>query len=86
MTKNHNVIPFPNKYEIKKDKYIKIRDEVEKKLFKYAIGEKDLWAVSMAAGRFAAMNLQKMEGDKKSLEFFENCITTQKKSEKLSDS
>ena len=66
--------------ETKKNKYIKIRDEIEKILFSYAVQEKDLWAVSLAAGRFASMNLNKIDGTDKTIEFFKNCIETQKKS------
>ena len=65
----------------KKNKYVKIRDEIEKLLFSYAIKEKDLWAVSLAAGRFASMNLDKIDGTDKTIEFFKNCIDTQKKNE-----
>ena len=46
-----------------------------------ALNKKDLWAVSLAAGRFAAMNLQKIVGEKKAMEFFKNCVDTQKCSE-----
>ena len=55
-----------------------VRDEIEKILFSYAVNENDLWAVSLAAGRFSAMNLEKIEGEEKALKFFENCINTQK--------
>ena len=58
---------------------MKIRDEIEKILFSYAMKEKDLWAVSLAAGRFASMNLDKIDGTEKTIEFFKNCIETQKK-------
>ena len=59
---------------------MKIRDEIEKILFSYAIKEKDLWAVSLAAGRFASMNLDQIDGTEKTIEFFfKNCIETQKK-------
>ena len=79
MKKNQNILKFPNPVEIKKQKYMKIRDEIEKILFSYAIKEKDLWAVSLAAGRFASMNLDKIDGTEKTIEFFKNCIETQKK-------
>ncbi len=78
MLENQNILKFPNPVEIKKNKYIKIRDEIEKILFNYAIKEKDLWAVSLAAGRFASMNLDKIDGTDKTIEFFKNCIDTQK--------
>ena len=80
MIENQNILKFPNPVEIKKNKYIKIRDEIEKILFSYAVQEKDLWAVSLAAGRFASMNLNKIDGTDKTIEFFKNCIETQKKS------
>lgn len=79
MIENQNILKFPNPVEIKKNKYVKIRDEIEKILFNYAIKEKDLWAVSLAAGRFASMNLDKIDGTEKTIEFFKNCIETQKK-------
>ena len=79
MIENQNILKFPNPVEIKKNKYVKIRDEIEKILFSYAVKEKDLWAVSLAAGRFASMNLDKIDGTDKTIEFFKNCIDTQKK-------
>ena len=79
MIENQNILKFPNPVEIKKNKYVKIRDEIEKILFSYAVKEKDLWAVSLAAGRFASMNLDKIDGTEKTIEFFKNCIETQKK-------
>ena len=79
MKKNQNILKFPDPVEIKKQKYMKIRDEIEKILFSYAIKEKDLWAVSLAAGRFASMNLDKIDGTERTIEFFKNCIETQKK-------
>ena len=63
-----------------------IRDEVESFLYQYACEEKDFWAVSMAAGRFSAMNLSKIEGEKTAIDFFKTCIETQKNFEKSSDS
>ena len=41
--------------------------------------ERDLWAVLLAAGRFASINLEKLDGEKETLNFFKNCIDTQKK-------
>ena len=79
MKKNQNILKFPDPVEIKKQKYMKIRDEIEKILFSYAMKENDLWAVSLAAGRFASMNLDKIDGTEKTIEFFKNCIETQKK-------
>ena len=88
MSDNQNIIQFPHNINYKKAKYIKIRDEVESLLFNYALNKKDLWAVSLAAGRFAAMNLQKIDGEEKAMNFFKNCVNTQKRSsvKKLSDS
>ena len=88
MSNNQNIIKFPNNLNFKKAKYIQIRDEIESMLFNYALNKKDLWAVSLAAGRFAAMNLQKIDGDEKTMDFFKNCVDTQKKSnsKRLSDS
>ena len=60
---------------------VEIRDEIEKFLTSYAIEERDLWAVSLAAGRFASINLEKLDGEKETLNFFKNCIDTQKKFE-----
>ena len=37
MSKNHNIIQFPNNINYKKAKYIKIRDEIESLLFNYAL-------------------------------------------------
>ena len=80
MKKNYNILKFPDPVQTKKLKYIKIRDEIEKVLFSYALTEKDLWAVSLAAGRFASMNLDRIDGTDKTIEFFRNCIETQKRS------
>lgn len=77
MSSNKNIILFPNKFDHQKEKYIQIRDEIESLLFKYANDSHDLWAVCLAAGRFSAMNLEKIDGKKKALEFFECCIDTQ---------
>ena len=60
---------------------VEIRDEIERILTNYAINERDLWAVSLAAGRFASINLEKLDGEKETLNFFKNCIDTQKKFE-----
>ena len=42
MSDNRKIIPFPDRLTIKKAKYIKIRDEIEK-FFSYAVNENDLW-------------------------------------------
>ena len=81
MNKTTNIIEFPNLTKKKKEKMVEIRDEIEKILTNYAINERDLWAVSLAAGRFASINLEKLDGEKETLNFFKNCIDTQKKFE-----
>ena len=81
MYSTNNIIEFPNLINQKKEKMVKIRDEIEKILTNYAINEQDLWAVSLAAGRFASINLEKLDGEKQTINFFKNCIETQKKFE-----
>ena len=81
MNKTRNIIEFPNLIKKKKEKMVEIRDEIEKILTKYAINERDLWAVSLAAGRFASINLEKLDGEKQTLNFFKNCIDTQRRFE-----
>ena len=85
MNNSNKIINFPKKIDIKKKKYAVIRDEVEGILYRYACDEKDLWAVAMAAGRFSSIFLSKIEGEKTAIEFFKNCIATQKNFEKSSD-
>ena len=46
-----------------------IRDEVELILSKYAIDKCDLWAVSLAAGRFASINLERFDGEEHTINF-----------------
>ena len=41
MSKNQNIIQFPNNINFKKAKYIKIRDDIESLLFNYALDKKD---------------------------------------------
>ena len=83
MKNKFNVIPFPdkkkNRSEEKKQKYIFIRDEIEKVLNKYADLYQDEWAVILAAGRFSSMKLQQIEGSDNSMDFFKKCIETQEK-------
>ena len=81
MNDTKNIIKFPNLFNKKKKKMVEIRDEIERILTNYAINERDLWAVSLAAGRFASINLEKLDGEKEPLNFFKNCIDTQKKFE-----
>ncbi len=79
MTKKCKILNFPNILENKKNKYINIRDDVENILLNYSHNKKDLWAVALAAGRFSAMTLQNLDGPEKTLDFFKNCIKTQRK-------
>ena len=81
MHSTKNIIEFPNLINQKKEKMVEIRDEIEKILTNYAINEQDLWAVSLAAGRFASINLEKLDGEKQTINFFKNCIETQRKFE-----
>ena len=81
MHNTKNIIEFPNLINQKKEKMAEIRDEIEKILTNYAINERDLWAVSLAAGRFASINLEKLDGEKQTINFFKNCIETQRKYE-----
>ena len=81
MKHQNNILKFPSLIDKKKDRLVKLRDDIEKILTNYALYEKDLWAVSLAAGRFAAINLEKLENEEKAIEFFRNCIRTQRKYE-----
>tara|TARA_E500000331_G_scaffold309092_1_gene315009 strand:- start:324 stop:596 length:273 start_codon:yes stop_codon:yes gene_type:complete len=78
MKNKNNILKFPSLIDKKKEKLVGIRDEIERILTKYALNEKDLWAVSLAAGRFSAINLERLEGEEKAIDFFKNCINTQK--------
>ena len=86
MHNSNKIINFPKKIDIKKKRYGAIRDEVESLLYRYALDEKDIWAVAMAAGRFSSIFLSKIEGEQTAIEFFKNCINTQKNFEKSRDS
>ena len=81
MSTSNNIIKFPNLLEKKKKELSEIRDEIEMILTNYSISKKDLWAVSLAAGRFSSINLMKIEGQDKAIKFFNNCMETQKKFE-----
>ena len=81
MHSTKNIIEFPNLINQKKEKMVEIRDEIEKILTNYAINEQDLWAVSLAAGRFASIHLEKLDGEEQTIIFFKNCIETQRKFE-----
>ena len=81
MSIKSNIIEFPDKIkkiqEEKKKKYNHIRDSVENLLKNYSNFYEDEWAVVLAAGRFASMRLQQIEGSESSIEFFRKCIETQ---------
>ena len=77
----NNIIEFPRLIDKKKKKLEIIRDEIEEILTGYAVNQKDIWAVSLAAGRFASINLEKIDGEQKTIDFFKSCINTQKKFE-----
>lgn len=74
-----NIINFPNLIDKKKTRFMNIRDDIERILSLYALETKDLWAVSLAAGRFASINLERLEGEEQTIKFFKSCINTQKK-------
>lgn len=76
-----NIIKFPNLIDKKKKRFRNIRDDIERILSLYALEKNDLWAVSLAAGRFSSINLEKLEGEESTIEFFKSCINTQKKYE-----
>ena len=86
MEKLNNVIKFPCLLTKKKQEMVKIRDDIETILSKYALDKNDLWAVSLAAGRFASINLEKFDGRDNNMDFFRDCIETQKKFELSRDS
>ena len=81
-----NIYKFPSVRSSKENKYINIRDEVEKFLTNYAVERKDLWAVALAAGRFSSMTLEKIDGTDKTMDFFKNCIKTQREADLGGDS
>ncbi|MFL2661248.1 MAG: hypothetical protein ACJ0G4_04835 [Alphaproteobacteria bacterium] len=76
-----NIIKFPNLIDKKKKRFRNIRDDIERILSLYALEKNDLWAVSLAAGRFSSINLEKLEGEESTIKFFKSCINTQKKYE-----
>ena len=81
MNNENNIIKFPNLIDKKKRTFRNIRDDIERILSSYALETKELWAVSLAAGRFASINLEKLEGEEETIKFFKSCIDTQKKYE-----
>ena len=60
-------------------KLCRIRDSVENELYSKSINENDQLAVSLAAGRYAAMNLESLLGQEDAIKFFKDCINTSKK-------
>jgi hypothetical protein len=77
----NNIIEFPSLIDKKKKKLVTIRDEIEEMLTRYALDQQDIWAVSLAAGRFASINLEKIDGEEHTIDFFKSCMNTQKKFE-----
>ncbi|MDC0093464.1 hypothetical protein OAR00_00180 [Alphaproteobacteria bacterium] len=61
---------------IYKDKLIRIRDEIESYLILACTNEDDELAVALAAGRFAAMKLTQLTGEKETKSFINECIQT----------
>ena len=59
-------------------KLCRIRDAIEDELHKKSLLEKDQLAVSLAAGRYAAMNLENILGQNEAIKFFSDCINTSK--------
>ncbi len=59
-------------------KLCRIRDEIEDELQIKSLLEKDQLAVSLAAGRYAAMNLERILGQDDAIKFFKDCINTSK--------
>ena len=59
-------------------KLCRIRDTIEDELHMKSLLEKDQLAVSLAAGRYAAMNLQDILGQEDTIKFFKDCINTSK--------
>ena len=64
------------KQSLYEKKLIKIRDEIEDYLDKVSIYEKDELAVALAAGRYAAMKLAQLTGEKSTKQFINDCIKT----------
>ena len=64
------------KQSLYEKKLIKIRDEIEDYLDEVSIYEKDELAVALAAGRYAAMKLAQLTGEKSTKQFINDCIKT----------
>ena len=57
-------------------KLCRIRDVVENELTTKSVKENDKFAVSLASGRYAAMNLANFLGEDEAINFFKDCIHT----------
>ena len=66
---------YDKKYSLK---LCRIRDMIENELTKKTIEENDPLAISLAAGRYAAMKLEKIIGQEDAMKFFKDCIKTSK--------
>tara|TARA_B100002051_G_C16548874_1_gene541498 strand:+ start:547 stop:822 length:276 start_codon:yes stop_codon:yes gene_type:complete len=64
------------KQSLYEKKLIKIRDDIEDYLDKVSKYEKDELAVALAAGRYAAMKLAQLTGEKSTKQFINDCIKT----------
>ena len=60
-------------------KLCRIRDNIEDELYQKSLKENDQLAVSLAAGRYAAMNLGQLIGNEDALKFFKECLNTANK-------
>ena len=61
---------------IYQSKLCRIRDTIEDDLYKKSLIEDDHLAVSLSAGRYAAMKLTELIGKEETLIFFNDCIKT----------
>ena len=69
-------LPNNEKQSLYEKKLIKIRDDIEDYLDKVSKYEKDELAVALAAGRYAAMKLAQLTGEKSTKQFINDCIKT----------
>tara|TARA_B100000287_G_scaffold83572_1_gene76208 strand:- start:724 stop:984 length:261 start_codon:yes stop_codon:yes gene_type:complete len=60
-------------------KLCRIRDNIEEELYQKSLKENDQLAVSLAAGRYAAMNLGQLIGYEDAITFFQECLNTANK-------
>ena len=65
-------------------KLCRIRDTIENDLYCKSLIEDDHLAVSLSAGRYAAMKLYQMHGRAETMAFFDSCIQTVEISEDIS--